>query len=153
MVQSVINAQFIFPHSGIYKYSYLSGECLSRYICQVFWGIARKYGLKSQTLAMWESKGLKRHVSCKLIDSNRIRLVLLWPHPRHEWDFAWRCDLGRCHTNYDIQIIVVILKITTRFFQQWHWIIGKINMIVWGSHMLNMNYKVYCGSVSVELTQ
>ena len=26
-------------------------------------------------------------------------------------------------------------------------------MIVLGSHMLNMNYEVYCGSASVELTQ
>ena len=55
--------------------------------------------------------------------------------------------------NYDIQIIVVILKVTTRFFQQRPWIIGKIIMIVLGSHMLNMNYEVYCGSASVELTQ
>ena len=38
--------------------------------------------------------------------------------------------LGRGHTNYDIQIIVVILKVTTRFFQQRPWIIGKIIMIV-----------------------
>ena len=59
----------------------------------------------------------------------------------------------RGHTNYDIQIIVVILKVTTRFFQQRPWIIGKIIMIVLGSHMLNMNYEVYCGSASVELTQ
>ena len=28
---------------------------------------------------------------------------------------------GRDHTNYDIQIIVVILKVTTRFFQQRPW--------------------------------
>ena len=61
--------------------------------------------------------------------------------------------LGRGHTNYDIQIIVVILKVTTRFFQQRPWIIGKIIMIVLGSHMPNMNYEVYCGSTSVELTQ
>ena len=62
-------------------------------------------------------------------------------------------NLGRDHTNYDIQIIVVILKVTTRFFQQRPWIIGQIIMIVLGSHMLNMNYEVYCGSASVELTQ
>ena len=62
-------------------------------------------------------------------------------------------DLGRGHTNYDIQIIVVILKVTTRFFQQRPWIIGKIIMIVLGSHMPNMNYEVYCGSAWVELTQ
>ena len=62
-------------------------------------------------------------------------------------------ELGRCHTNYDIQIIAVILKVTTRFFQQLPWFIGKIIMIVLGSHMLNMNYEVYCGSASVELTQ
>ena len=31
--------------------------------------------------------------------------MLLWPHPEQEWDFAWRCDLGRGHTNYDVQII------------------------------------------------
>ena len=61
--------------------------------------------------------------------------------------------LGRGHTNYDIQIIVVILKVITRFFQQQPWIIGKIIMIVLGSHMPNMNYEVYCGSASVELTQ
>ena len=79
--------------------------------------------------------------------------MLLWPHPGHEWDFAWRCDLGWGHTNYDIQIIGVILKITTKFFQQRPWIIGKIIMIVLGSHMPNMNYEVYSGSVSVELTR
>ena len=62
-------------------------------------------------------------------------------------------DLGRGHTNYDIQIIVVILKVTTRFFQQRPWIIVKIIMIVLGSHMPNMNYEVYCGSASVELTE
>ena len=61
--------------------------------------------------------------------------------------------LGRGHTNYDIQIIVVILKVTTRFFQQRPWIIGKIIMIVLGSHMPNMNYEIYCSSASVELTQ
>ena len=61
--------------------------------------------------------------------------------------------IGWGHTNYDIQIIVVILKVTTRFFQQRPWIIGKIIMIVLGSHMLNMNYEVYCGSALVELTQ
>ena len=61
--------------------------------------------------------------------------------------------LGRGHTNYDIQIIVVLLKVTTRFFKQGPWIIGQIIMIVLGSHMLNMNYEVYCGSASVELTQ
>ena len=33
--------------------------------------------------------------------------------------------LGRGLTNYDIQIIVVILKVITRFFQQRPWIIGK----------------------------
>ena len=33
--------------------------------------------------------------------------------------------LGLGHTNYNIQIIVVILKVTTRFFQQRPWIIGK----------------------------
>ena len=55
--------------------------------------------------------------------------------------------------NYDIQIIVVILKVTTRFFQQRPWIIGKIIMIVLGSHMPNMNYEVYFGSASAELTQ
>ena len=52
------------------------------------------------------------------------------------------CILGRGHTNYDIQIIVVILKVTTRIFQQRPWIIGKIIMIVLGSHMPNMNYEV-----------
>ena len=57
------------------------------------------------------------------------------------------------HTNYDTQIIVVILKVTSRFFQQRPWIIGKIIMVVLGSHMPNMNYEVYCGSASVELTQ
>ena len=61
--------------------------------------------------------------------------------------------LGRGHTNYDIQIIVVILKVTTRFFQQRPWIIGKIIMIVLGSHMPNMNYEVIVCSASVELTQ
>ena len=61
--------------------------------------------------------------------------------------------LGRGHTIYDIRIIVVILKVTTRFFQQRSWIIGKIIMIVLGSHMPKMNYEVYCGSASVELTQ
>ena len=29
---------------------------------------------------------------------------------------------GRGHTNYDIQIIVVILKVTTRIFQRRPWI-------------------------------
>ena len=67
--------------------------------------------------------------------------------------FLWNTIKGRGHTNYDIQIIVVILKVTTRFFQQRPWIIGKIIMIVLGSHMPNMNYEVYCGSASVELTQ
>ena len=71
-------------------------------------------------------------------------------HTRHEHD---KTCLGRGHTNYDIQIIVVILKVTTRFFQQRPWIIVKIIMIVLGSHMPNMNYKVYCGSASVELTE
>ena len=59
---------------------------------------------------------------------------------------------GRGHTNYDIQIIVVILKATTRFFKRRPWIIGKIIMIVLASHVPNMNYEVYCGSASVELT-
>ena len=62
-------------------------------------------------------------------------------------------SLGRGHTNDGIQIIVVILKVTTRFFQQRTWIIGKIIMIDLGSHMPNMNYKNDCGSASVELTQ
>ena len=53
----------------------------------------------------------------------------------------------------DIQIIVVILKVTMRFFQQRPWIIGKIILIVLGSHMPNMNYKVIVCSASVELTQ
>ena len=61
--------------------------------------------------------------------------------------------LGRGHTNYDIQIIVVILKVTTRFFQQRPWIIEQIIMIVLGSHMPNMNYEVYCSSASVELIE
>ena len=39
---------------------------------------------------------------------------------------------GWGHTNYKIQVNVVILKVTTRFFQQQPWIIGKIIMIVWG---------------------
>ena len=60
---------------------------------------------------------------------------------------------GQGHTNYDIQFIVVILKVTMRFFQQRPWIIGKIIMIVLGSHMPNMNFEVYCGSASMELTQ
>ena len=60
---------------------------------------------------------------------------------------------GQDHTNYDIQIIVVILKVTLRIFQQWPWIIGKIIMTVLGSHMPNMNYKVIVCSASVELTQ
>ena len=32
--------------------------------------------------------------------------------------YAWLiyADIGRGHTNYDIQIIVVILKVATRFF-------------------------------------
>ena len=63
-----------------------------------------------------------------------------------------KVNLGWGHTNYDIQIIVVILKVTTRFFQWRPWIIGKIIMIVLGSHMPNMNYEVYCGSASIELT-
>ena len=62
-------------------------------------------------------------------------------------------NLGRGHMNYDIQIIVLILKVTTRFFQHRLWTIRKIIMIILGSHMPNMNYKVYCGSASVELTQ
>ena len=50
--------------------------------------------------------------------------------------------------------LLVILKVKSkRFFQQRPWIIGKIIMIVLRSHMPNMNYEVYCGSVSVELTQ
>ena len=57
------------------------------------------------------------------------------------------------HTNYNIQIIVVILKITTIVFQQWPWIIGTIIMIVLGSHMPNMNYEVIMCSNLVELTQ
>ena len=61
--------------------------------------------------------------------------------------------LSRGHTNYDIQFIVVILKVTTRFFQQRPWITGKIIMIVLGSNMPNTNYEVYCGSASAELTQ
>ena len=67
--------------------------------------------------------------------------------------FHQALDLGRGYTNYDIQIIVEILKGTTRFFQQRPWIIVKIIMIVFGSHMPNMNYEVYCGSASVELTE
>ena len=59
------------------------------------------------------------------------------------------CILGWGHTNYDIQIIVVILKVTTRFFQQRPWI-GKIIMIVLGSHVSNMNYEVYCGSALAD---
>ena len=58
--------------------------------------------------------------------------------------------------NYDIQIIVVILKLVfllRDFFNNDLGIIGKIIMIVLESHMPNMNYKVYCGSASVELTQ
>ena len=62
-------------------------------------------------------------------------------------------NLGRGHMNYDIQIIVVILKLLRDFFQQRPWIIVKIIMIVFGSHMPNMNYEVYCGSASVELTE
>ena len=65
--------------------------------------------------------------------------------------------LGRVHTNYDIQIIVVILKVTNRpFFQQRTLdLLGKIIMIVLGSHMPNMNYEVYCkfrfgGADSIE---
>ena len=54
--------------------------------------------------------------------------------------------------NYDIQIIVVILKVTMRFFQQRPWIIGKIIMIVLGSHMPNMNDGVIVRSTSVKLT-
>ena len=61
-------------------------------------------------------------------------------------------NLGWGHANYNTQIIVVILKVTTRFFQRRPWIIGKI-MIVLGSHQPNMNYEVYYGSASVELTQ
>ena len=57
--------------------------------------------------------------------------------------------LGRGHTNFNIQIIVVILKVTMRFFQQRPWIIGKIIMIVLGSHMPNSPEKwlynrIYC---------
>ena len=55
--------------------------------------------------------------------------------------------------NCDIQIIVVILKVTTRFFQQRPWIIGKIVMIVLESHMPNMNYEVIVCSTLVKLTQ
>ena len=54
--------------------------------------------------------------------------------------------------NYDIQIIVVILKVTKRFFQQWPWI-GTIILIVLGLHMPNINYQVIVCSASVELTQ
>ena len=68
-------------------------------------------------------------------------------------DSGWVQIYGRGHTNYDIQIMVVILKVTTRFFQQRPWLIGKIIMIVLGSHMPIMNYKVYYSSASVELTQ
>ena len=68
-------------------------------------------------------------------------------------DSLWSEKLGRGHTNYDIQIIVVILKVTTRFFQQRPWIIGKNYHDSFGSHMPNMNYEVYCGSAWVELTQ
>ena len=68
------------------------------------------------------------------------------------WMYIAMSILGRGHTNYDIQIIVVILKVT-RFFQRRPWIIGKIIMIVLGSHVPNMNHEVYCGSASVELTQ
>ena len=71
------------------------------------------------------------------------------------WQIKNIVMLGRGHTNDDIQIIVVhvILKVTTRFFQQQLWIIGKIIMIVLGSHMPNMNYEVYCGLALVELTK
>ena len=62
-------------------------------------------------------------------------------------------ELGRGHTNYDIQFIVVILKVTTRFFSTTTLDYWKNYMIVLGSHMPNMNYEVYCGSASVELTQ
>ena len=62
-------------------------------------------------------------------------------------------NFGRGHTNYDIQTIVVILKVTTRFFQQQPWIIVQTIMIVLGSHSPNMNYEVYCGSASVEPTE
>ena len=46
--------------------------------------------------------------------------------------------LGRGHLNYDIQIIVVILKVTMIR----PWIIERIIMIFLGSHMSTMNYKV-----------
>ena len=46
--------------------------------------------------------------------------------------------------NYNIQIIEVILKITTNFFQRPPWIIGRIIMIALGSHMPNTDYEVFC---------
>ena len=55
--------------------------------------------------------------------------------------------------NYNIQIIVVILKITTIFFQLRPWIIERIIMIFWESHMPNINYEVIVCSALVELTQ
>ena len=64
-----------------------------------------------------------------------------------------RLALGRGHTNYDIQIIVVILKVITIFFQLRPWIIERIIMIFLGSHMPNMNYKVIVCSTLVELPQ
>ena len=64
------------------------------------------------------------------------------PSPRQEKTLLLSSDLGRGHMNYNIQIIVVILKVTSRFFQQRPWIIGNIIMIDLGPHMPNMNYEV-----------
>ena len=61
--------------------------------------------------------------------------------------------LSRGHTNYDIQIIVVTLKVTTIFFQLQPWIIERIALIFLGSHMPNINYEVIVCSASVVLTQ
>ena len=54
--------------------------------------------------------------------------------------------------NYDIQFIVVILKITTTFFQLQPWITKRIIMIFLGSHTPDMNYEVIVCSALVELT-
>ena len=68
-------------------------------------------------------------------------------------DTVWQVDLGRSHTNYDIKIIVVILNVTTIFF---NYDLGLLKELLWsflGSHMPNMNYEFIVCSASVELTQ
>ena len=49
-------------------------------------------------------------------------------HPFSNWDEV----LGQGPTNYDIHIIVVILKVTMIFFQLRPWIIDTIIMVVLG---------------------